>query len=189
MQLDDGTLIRASQVVLACDPRSNARLAATAGVHVGAPSDHLGCTTVYLRSTAPLLDGGALWLNTAPDATVSHAITISNVAPSYAPPGESLTAATALGEAAMLDDAELVRRVRADLVMMTGARSAEASELVTVWRVPYSQYAQPPGCSDRRVSAATSLRGLVLASEAGHTSSLEGAARGGVSAARVLLNA
>lgn len=187
VELDDGSRIAASRVVLACDPQANARLAATAAVHVDEPSNHLGCTTVYLRSKAPLLDGDALWLNTARNATISHAITISNVAPSYAPAGESLTAATALGSAAMLDDDVLVRQVRADLGMMRGQMSAGSSELVAIWRVPYSQYAQPPGCSDHRVSAATPLRGLVLASEAGHTSSLEGAARGGLNAARALL--
>lgn len=187
VSLDDGTVVRASSVVLACDPPTIGRLAATAGVLVDVPTDSLGCSTVYLRSTAPLLDGDALWLNTAPDATVSHAITISNVAPSYAPAGAALTAATVLGAAATLDDAELERRVRQDLATMSGRTKAIPSELVAIWRVPYSQYAQAPGSAMRRVSASTAVRGLVLASESGHTSSLEGAARGGISAARALL--
>jgi len=80
--LHDGSLVRAANVVLACDPPAIATLAATAGVTVPMPTGSLGCSTVYLRSPAPLLDGDALWLNTARDATVSHAITISNVAPS-----------------------------------------------------------------------------------------------------------
>jgi hypothetical protein len=180
--------VRASNVVLACDPLTTGALAATAGVHIDVPTERLGCSTVYLRSTTPLLYGDALWLNTARDATVSHAITISNVAPSYAPAGETLTAATMLGDAATLDDATLERRVRADLATMNGTTDASTAELVAVWRVPYSQYAQAPGSAERRVPASTSVRGLVLASECGHTSSLEGAARGGVSAARALLS-
>jgi phytoene dehydrogenase-like protein len=188
VQLSDGSLVRASNVVLACDPLTTGALAATAGVHVDVPTERLGCSTVYLRSTTPLLYGDALWLNTARDATVSHAITISNVAPSYAPAGETLTAATMLGDAATLDDATLERRVRADLATMNGTTDASTAELVAVWRVPYSQYAQAPGSAERRVPASTSVRGLVLASECGHTSSLEGAARGGVSAARALLS-
>jgi len=194
--LDDGALVRGASVVLACDPPAIGSLAASAGVHVEMPAGSLGCSTVYLRSPAPLLDGDALWLNTARDATVSHAITISNVAPSYAPTGQTLTAATVLGAAATLDDAELVRRVRSDLTSMrgqTGGRNSgqsggNSSEVVAVWRVPYSQYAQPPGSSAHRVPTETAVRGLVLATEAGHTSSLEGAARGGISAARVLLH-
>ena len=187
VMLDDGSMVRASQVVLACDPPTIATLAATAGVHVDAPEASLGCTTVYVRSRAPLLDGDALWLNTRSDATVSHAITISNVAPSYAPVGAALTAATVLGAAATLDDDDVVRRVRADLARMHSPSEAASAELLAVWRVPYSQYAQPPGSSGRRVAADSGLRGLVLASEMGHTSSLEGAARGGVMAAKTVL--
>ena len=189
--LDDASLVRASNVVLACDPPTIGRLATTAGVQVDTPADSLGCSTVYLRSPAPLLAGDALWLNTAPDATVSHAITISNVAPSYAPDGETLTAATVLGGAALLDDAALESRVRTDLMRMNGmvpADAGAAAELVAIWRVPYSQYAQAPGSTSRRVPTLTSLRGLVIASESGHTSSLEGAARGGISAARAILD-
>ncbi len=188
VMLADGTMIHASNVVLACDPPAIGMLAATAGVHVDVPTESLGCSTVYLQSTTPLLSGDALWLNTARDATVSHAITISNVAPSYAPAGATLTAATVLGAAATLDDATLERRVRADLTTMNGTAGAGAADLVAIWRVPFSQFAQAPGSAERRVPASTSVRGLVLASECAHTSSLEGAARGGVSAARALLS-
>jgi phytoene dehydrogenase-like protein len=186
--LADGSMVRASNVVLACDPPTIGTLAATAGVHVDVPTEHLGCSTVYLRSTSPLLYGDALWLNTARDATVSHAITISNVAPTYAPAGQALTAATVLGDAATLDDATIERRVRADLARMNPTADASTAALVAIWRVPFSQYAQAPGSAERRVPASTSARGLFLASECGHTSSLEGAARGGVSAARALLS-
>ena len=142
---------------------------------------------MYLRSRAPLLSGTALWLNAAPDATVSHAITISNVAPTYAPAGDALTAATVLGAAATLDDASLVSRVRTDLARMSGTAEAAQAELLAVWRVPFSQYAQPPGSVSRRVPAVTGLPGLFVASEVAHTSSLEGAARGGVAAAHAVL--
>ena len=185
--LETGETVQASQVVLACDPPAIARLAATASVHVEVPEASLGCTTVYLRSRTPLLAGDALWLNPAPDATVSHAITISNVAPSYAPAGESLTAGTVLGAAAELDDEEIVRRVRADLVAMCGNAGAATAELLGAWRVPYSQFVQRPGSVLRRVHSTTSLGGLFLASEACHSSSLEGAARGGVAAAGAVL--
>jgi phytoene dehydrogenase-like protein len=185
--LHDGTTLNAANVVLACDPPSIASLAITAQVHVAVPDASLGCSTVYLRSRTPLLAGDALWLNASRDATVSHAITISNVAPSYAPSGESLTAATVLGASAVLDDAELTKRVRADLQAMSGNVEAASAELLAVWRVPYSQYAQPPGTTGRRVAPATPLRGLFVASEIGHSSSLEGAARGGIAAAEVVI--
>ena len=188
VQLDDGTEVRASQVVLATSPDMIATLAATAQVAIDVPPTSLGCTTVYLRSREPLLDGDALWLNASVDATVSHAITISNVAPSYAPAGWALTAATVLGAAARLDDDELEQRVRRDLGVMGGKPESLKAELLATWRVPYSQYGQPPGSVMRRVPPVTTLRGLYVASEAAHTSSLEGAARGGVMAAKAVLH-
>ncbi len=179
--------IPAPCVVLACDPPAIAALALTARVHVDVPAASLGCTTVYLRSATPLLSGNTLWLNASPDATVSHAITISNVAPSYAPSGSSLTAATVLGASAVLDETELIPRVRNDLFAMGNESAAKSAELLAIWRVPYSQYAQPPGALARRVRPATTVPGLFLASELGHTSSLEGAARGGIAAAEAVM--
>ena len=185
--LASGEELRASAVVLACDPLSIASLALTARVHVSVPTASLGCTTVYLRSNTPLLSGEALWINAAANATVSHAITISNVAPTYAPTGSSLTAATMLGVSAVLDDSELISRVRFDLAQMGRNKECANAELLAVWRVPYSQYAQPPGAVGRRVATETSAHGLILASEIGHTSSLEGAARGGTAAAQAVM--
>lgn len=187
--LDTGETVSASSVVLACDPPSLATLAKTARISVPIPAASLGCTTVYFASKAPLLAGNALWLNASTDATVSHAITISNVAPSYAPPSSSLTAATVLGASAVLDDATLITRVRADLAAMGRNTESATADILAVWRVPYSQYAQPPGTIGRRIAATTDAPGLYLGSELGHTSSLEGAARGGVAAARAVLAA
>lgn len=185
--LDSGETIGGSCVVLACEPPAIASLAMTAQVHVAVPDASLGCTTVYLRSVEPLLDGDALWLNAAPAGTVSHAITLSNVAPSYAPPNACLTAATMLGASAVLDDVDLIPRVRADLFAMAGKSECASAELLAIWRVPYSQYAQPPGSTKRRVAVETVTRGLFIASEMGHTSSLEGAARGGIAAAEAVM--
>lgn len=185
--LDSGKTIATSRVVLACDPPTNASLAMSAKLRVEVPGASLGCTTVYLRSRTPLLDGTALWLNGSPTATVSHAITISNVAPSYAPSDESLTAATVLGASAVMDDTELLPRVRADLAAMGGNDACSNAELLATWRVPYAQFAQPPGSFGRRVTAETADRGVFVASEAWYTSSLEGAARGGIAAADAVI--
>lgn len=186
--LASGESVSAANVVLAGDAPSISTLAKTVGVHVAVPEDSLGCTTVYLQSKTPLLAGTALWLNASPNATISHAITISNVAPSYAPSGSSLTAVTVLGAAAVLDDADLIPRIRADLSAMGRNRESATAELLAIWRVPYSQYAQPPGAARRRVSAITEAPGLFLASEIVHTSSLEGAARGGLAVANAVVH-
>ena len=185
--LESGEAIGGACVVLACDPPTIAALATTAQIHVAVPETSVGCTTVYLRSRVPLLDGAQLWLNASSTATVSHAITISNVAPSYAPDGASLTAATMVGAAAALDDADLLPRVRSDLLAMAGKVESASAELLAICRVPYSQYAQGPGSVARRAPVETAVRGLFVASEITHTSSLEGAARGGIAAADAVM--
>jgi phytoene dehydrogenase-like protein len=184
--LDDGTTLDADAVVLATDPWTTATLAATANVPVVAPDGARGCTTLWLAARTPLLSGTALWLNAAREATTSHAITITEVAPSYAPAGWTLTAATAVGAAATLDDATLEARTRADLARMAGRPLPADTTVLATWRVPHSQYPQPPGATGRRAGARTALPGLVLGGEALHTSSLEGAARGGLAAAAAL---
>lgn len=184
--LDDGSTLRASAVVLATDLREAQALTGTVGLDLSEPRAVLGCTTLYYGSDRPLLPGKALWLNARADATVSHAVTMTEVAPSYAPAGRHLIAATVLGDAATLADAELDRRVRSDLATMAGA-SASLDRLA-IWRVPLAQFAQPVlQGTVTAPSPRTALPGLLRASEVLHSSSLEGAARGGQMAAQALL--
>jgi phytoene dehydrogenase-like protein len=188
--LDDGSMLRGSHVVLASDPTAAAVLAQTAGVSLAQPTATRGCTTLYYSATHSPLPGKALWLNANRDAVVSHAVTVSDVAPEYAPAGTALLAVTVLGGAATRDDDELDRAARRDIALMAaagGTSSADALNRLAVWRVPYSQFAQPPGWRELRPTIACGIPGLWRASEFLHSSSLEGAARGGQSAARALL--
>lgn len=185
--LDDGTEVRASSVVLATDLLTAHALTDTVGVALEEPRAVLGCTTLYYASDRALLPGKALWLNARADATVSHAVTITEVAPSYAPAGQHLIAATVLGEAATRDDEALDRAVRTDLATMAG--SSAPLDTLAVWRVPMAQFAQPVLRGEiAEPSAHTPLRGLLRASEVLHSSSLEGAARGGQLAAQTVLS-
>jgi phytoene dehydrogenase-like protein len=210
--LASGERVDAADVVLAGEAPAAARLAATAGLRLAAPDGALGCTTVWfaargdVRGEAPL-PGRAIWLNAAGheraaagrgDApAVSHAVTMTEIAAEYARPdaahGPHLVAATAVGEPAGLPDDVLVARMRADLAAMRAAArpdaAADAPALVPVAvdRVPYAQFAQPPGARARRTPASAGLPGLWRASETAHSSSLEGAARGGTLAAEAIL--
>jgi hypothetical protein len=188
--LATGETIAASHVVVATD-RPDALL--PGGPASAPPPPMLGCTTIYFSAAAPPLPGRALWLNATEGAAVSHAVTITDVAPEYAtmdPPRRHLLAATALGDAAALDDATLEARARADVRTMRGTWALSGAlpdlRLVAIERVPHAQYAQPPGTRERRSPVRTAVVRLWRASEAVHTSSLEGAARGGVLAARAV---
>ena len=212
--LDGGARVAAAHVVLAGEAPAAARLAATAGVRLPAPDGALGCTTVWFAAAddaagrAPL-PGRAIWLNAAGheraeaggDApAVSHAVTMTEVAPEYAAPdaahGPHLVAATAVGEPATWGDDRLVAQMRAELAAMRaaaglgrGSGDGPALTPVAVDRVPYAQFAQPPGARGRRTPASAGLPGLWRASETAHSSSLEGAARGGTLAADAIRSA
>jgi len=62
-------------------------------------------------------------------------------------------------------------------------------ELISVCHVPYAQYPQPPRFRERRPAVSTSVGGLWVGGEALHSSSLEGAARGGRAAAQAVIAA
>lgn len=188
VRLADGAVMEASQVVLATDAPSAQRLALTVGVSLPEPSGALGCTTVYYTAARSPIPGKALWLNADAGAVVSHAVTLTDVAPEYARDGRMLIAATAVGEPAALDEARFDQAARTELARMGNVREEDARlERVGFWRVPYAQFAQPPGWRELRPTIACGMPGLWRASETLHSSSLEGAARGGLSAAQAVL--
>jgi phytoene dehydrogenase-like protein len=190
VRCDDGTAVDAAQVVLATDAPMAARLAATVGLTLPEPTGARGCTTVYYTAQRTPIPGKALWLNANSHAIISHAVTLTDVAPEYASEGRLLIAATAVGEPADLDDAQLDAAAQLELGRMGNVRiEACGLERVAVWRVPYAQFAQPPGWRDQRPSISCGMQGLWRASEVLHSSSLEGAARGGEMAARAILHA
>ena len=185
--LADGTVERGADVLLATEAPVAARLAATASVRVARlPAHALGCTTLYLASDQPLLPGRALTLNATDHAVISHAVTVSDVAREYAPPGQQLIALTAIGAAAELADAPLERAAMNDLAMMRRSSLGTATRLIAIERVPYSQFVHEPGYALHRPTAATDLPGLWFGGEALHSSSLDGAARSGVAAATAI---
>ncbi len=185
--LADGTVERGADVLLATEAPVAARLAATASVRVARlPERALGCTTLYLASDRPLLPGRALTLNATDHAVISHAITASDVAREYAPPGQHLIALTAIGASADLADAPLERAALSELAMMRRSSLGAATRVIAIERVPYSQFAQAPGYALQRPTAATDLPGLWFGGEALHSSSLDGAARSGLAAATAI---
>jgi hypothetical protein len=85
----------------------------------------------------------------------------------------------------MADDS-LDSAVRRDLARMAPNGVLPRLERVAVWRVPLAQFAQPAG-DDVFQTTRTAIPRLWRASEVLHSSSLEGAARGGQMAARAIL--
>lgn len=189
--LDDGREISANDVVLATDAPSTASLAASVGVKLEVGLQGVGSTSLYFKSTRAPLPGKSLWLNGDANAAISHTITLTEVVPEYVN-DQALTVATAVGAAALLDDDALEAAAERTLSHFSAvARLEPIPELtrVAVWRVPYSQFAQPPGFRPASAEISAGIGGLWRASELMHSSSIEGAARGGKMAAMALLGA
>jgi phytoene dehydrogenase-like protein len=190
VRLADDTILDAAQVVLATDAPAAAALARTIALALPEPTGARGCTTLYYTVRRTPIPGKALWLNADADAIVSHAVTLTDVAPEYATDGRMLLAATAVGTSADLDDATLDTAARRELARMGHVHAdAVGFERVALWRVPYAQYEQAPGWREHRPSIACGIPGLWRASETLHSSSLEGAARGGEMAATAIMHA
>jgi phytoene dehydrogenase-like protein len=214
VRLADGSRFEADDVVLAMDAPHAAALARTAGLELPVRAGARGCTTVYYAASQAVLPGKALWLSGETESVISHAVTLTDVAPEYdtmhdpsrdrarqgkrgtpdltAGTVRCLIAATAVGPAADLPDAALDAGARRDIASMaraadTAASLADGMTRLAIWRVPYAQFAQPPGWRDHRPTISCGIGGLWRAGEILHSSSLEGAARGGRDAARALL--
>ncbi|CAA9556120.1 MAG: hypothetical protein AVDCRST_MAG70-1300 [uncultured Thermomicrobiales bacterium] len=182
-----GEVVPASAVVVATDPPTARRLT---GVEL-IPVDGLPSTTIYLTNRRP--DGPPpplgrrLTLDGTGKLVVNTLAPLSRVAPSYAPAGRHLLSAVVLGEWAENPDDEAVsRRARDDSAQMMGHDPAEW-EVIGIVRVPFSQFAQPPGIYGRLPSVRTPTAGLYLASEATVDSSYNGAITSGEAAAAALL--
>lgn len=179
-----GRTIAASAVVVAADPPAARRLTGLA-TRPG-DDDGLGTVTVYLAGRRDPGTGPRLVIDGSRRRTVNEIAPLSLVAPSYAPAGRFLVAAAVVGEGLRFDDDELTERARADVAVMLGHERTDWSPLATV-RVPFAQYAQPPGSHDRLPRTTTDVAGLFIGGEAVVDSSYNGALLGGEAAARAVL--
>ncbi len=177
----NGQRIAASAVVIATDPPTARALTGIAAI----PTTPLGCTTVFFRGRRAPGIGKNLVIDGSGAGSVNHIAPLSAVAPSYAPPGQHLIAAVLLGEGALNepDDEKLSLLALRDVAKMLGHDPSDWS-MLSVVRVNFSQYAQPPGVYLNLPSVTTDTPGLFLVSEATVDSSLNGAMTSGENAAR-----
>jgi phytoene dehydrogenase-like protein len=179
-----GATVAASSIVVATDPPSAKRL--TGITSLPGPEDGLGCTTIYLTGRRDPGIGPRLILDGSRRLTVNHLAPLSQVAPSYATVGSHLLAAVVLGKAQVDDDDVLADRVRREAALLLGQAPSDWT-VTAVARVPFSQFAQPPGVYGRLPGPVTRTRGLYLAGEAVSDSSYNGALLGGEAAAQAIM--
>lgn len=170
-------------VVVATDPRAARDLTGVGSI----PTAARGCVTQYFSypSGQRLPTGRKLLLN-AGDSRPNHVAPLSNVAPEYAPDGRDLLSATFLGTPDE-SDAELAAAVRKAFAAWYPDRRFDLS-LVATDRIPFAQFAQPPGFRERLPEIDAPDGEVYLAGDYTNWSSIQGAMASGRTAARTVLD-
>jgi phytoene dehydrogenase-like protein len=146
------------------------------------PSGTVGEVCLYYE-TSGVESGKKILLNAEEDAFVNNAVEISGISERYAPPGRNLLYAVALSGLNLPDD-ELYRRGIEDL--SEWYPDADFQPL-TLRRIPYGQFAQPPGIHETLPQNRTATPNLFLAGEYTEDSSINGSMLSGEKAARGVL--
>ncbi|MDP9373482.1 MAG: FAD-dependent oxidoreductase, partial [Chloroflexota bacterium] len=175
---------RAARVVVATDSRTAERLTG-----LPLPTAGLATAAVYFGSARPLTRAKKILLDATPGAVINNATQLTNIAPEYAPPGRHLLSCTVLGDVldGFPDDEALIARCREELGRWFPRAGEAGLEPLAVARVPFAQFAQPPGIHRRLPRNRTATPGLYLAGEYTEDSSINGALRGGEGAAGAIL--
>ncbi|MGI9049583.1 MAG: NAD(P)/FAD-dependent oxidoreductase [Rubrobacteraceae bacterium] len=148
------------------------------------PEGSVGQTCIYYATDGRGLgDGKKILLNAESGGFLNNFVEVSNIAPSYAPPGRGLVSAVALG-VPDLPDEELYRRGVEDISQWYP--EADLTPLA-VYRIPYAQFDQPPGIHGKLPRNDTATPGLVLAGEYTEDSSINGSMLSGEKAAEEVL--
>ncbi|MFM9049616.1 MAG: NAD(P)/FAD-dependent oxidoreductase [Actinomycetota bacterium] len=176
-----GERIDASAVIVATDPSTAARLIPR--LRVPAPRS---VTTWYYRPSgdgAALANGeGVLVLDGARRGPLVNTVVLTNAVPTYAPPGEALVSASALG---VRTTAENERAVRAHLSWLYGVPTGDW-DLIATYPIPYALPSMSvPLEIQRPVHAAG---GVYVAGDHRDTASIQGALVSGRRAATAVLS-
>ncbi|MFP9190831.1 NAD(P)/FAD-dependent oxidoreductase [Natrialbaceae archaeon A-CW1-1] len=194
--LEGATDATADAVVVATDPPTARELTSLESI----PTAGKGCLTQFyaMPKRTDLESGGRLILNADDDAGPNHVVPHSEVAPEYAPDDASLISATYLawpndGDGTpddtdeITDDETLFERTRATLAAWYPERRFGDLEPVHTERVPFAQFAQPPGIHDRLPSVCDPDGAVYLAGDYTQWSSIQGALESGRVAASAVI--
>ena len=181
VELLGGETLDASVVVVATTPPEARKLTGVETV----PSDGVPNVTAWytLPAGVEFGTGKRILLNAADDAP-NAVVPMSEVASEYAPADRALLGATFLGEDALdRDDDALREDVRDALTAWYPERGFEGIETVAVDRIPFAQFAQPPGVHAGLPDPDDPDGPVVLAGEYTEWSAIQGAMEGGQRAA------
>ncbi|MCH2180777.1 MAG: FAD-dependent oxidoreductase [Mariniblastus sp.] len=140
VQLTCGEVCHASRVVIATPPGVTRQLVGQSAV--GMDAAH-GVTCLYFAAERPPLSEPVLVLNGEGKGPIINLSVPSQVAPAYAPPGESLVSVSVLGTVEAEREAGLQRQVVEQLTEWFGSQVNDWRHLKT-YRIPYALPSQDP---------------------------------------------
>ncbi|MES2464213.1 MAG: NAD(P)/FAD-dependent oxidoreductase [Armatimonadota bacterium] len=157
------------------------------------PEGQVGTVCLYFAGMKPMFPGRKIVLHANQNTFVNNVAPLTNVAPTLAPEGQHLLSASVLGVPPG-EEAALYSRAFADIKrMFAGDRAALAAlaayRPLAAYRIPYGQFAQPPGVYQTLPKNQTDLPGLYLAGEFTAASSLNAAMRSGEKCAAAIIGA
>jgi phytoene dehydrogenase-like protein len=177
-----GETLDAEAVIVATDPKQARELTGVDAV----PTEGLGCVTqhVALQAGHPLADSDRVHLN-ADESVPNTVAPMSGVAPEYAPDDRELAAVTTLGTPDR-SSTDLAAAARDAIGSWYPEASLSEMEVLHTHRVPFSQFAQPPGVQETLPDVRDPAGAVYLAGDYTHDSSLNGAMESGREAARAV---
>ena len=180
----DGDRRAVDAVVVATQPTVAARLTGNDAI----PTDGIGCVTQYYRLDGPPLNTGKRILLNAGETDPNTIVPLSEVAPEYAAGDDQLLNATFLGEEIFETPSDqLAAQTRKTLESWYPERSFESLSRLETDRIPFAQFAQPPGVHESLPEVRDGGRRTYLAGEYTEWSSIQGALKSGRLAAEAVL--
>src|SRR5579885_1797288 len=128
----------------------------------GLPHAPVSAVCLYFAGEERLYWQKKILLNAAPAAYVNNAVLLTNIAPTYAPPRKHLLSVTVLGNPAE-DDELIAQRSLTEIGSWFPDHDMSHWQLLAVYRIPFAQFAQPPGIYDEMPDNRTGIEGLYLA--------------------------
>ncbi len=181
VRLASGETINADQVVIATSGPVAQKF-----THKQVPSTPVSTTCIYFAGDERLYSNHKILLNTDAHAYVNNAVLMTNIAPTYAPPRKHLLSLTVLGDPSE-DDEVVAERARSEVATWFPNHNLSRWKLLALYRIPFAQFAQPPGVYDALPDNTTDVPGLFLAGEYTQSSSIQGAMHSGEYAANLVL--
>ena len=176
--LDDGTEIRAGEIVLATDAASASQLGGP-----DAPEFKATVTSYFVAPTAPISEA-LLVLDGEGTGPANHVAVMSNVSDAYAPEGHHLVAVSGVDDAANDPDA-FPTSAKAQLTRWFGPDVAGWKHLRT-YHIPHALPRHPAGFSDARPPSRRD-DGLWSAGDYTDFGAIQGALRSGRTTAETIL--